>query len=196
MPELPRDRKRTPRRGTARPASRKIDRDDGTNRRTAILVAATQVLQDEGYAALTSRRIAKRAGLKSKLVHYYFASMEEIVLTVYRTAEDQYYERQAKALVSANPLRSLWEFNSDSYNTKVLQELIALASHHESLRQEIARASQRSRTVQAIAFERAIGRLPKRAPNVPSQFLSLLMTATALSDVRMLGAYLTRVSNL
>jgi AcrR family transcriptional regulator len=160
-------------------AARKIDRDDGANRRAAILRAATEILQDDGYAAVTSRRIAERAGLKSKLVHYYFESMEEIFLTVYRAAEDQYYERQAKALVSPNPLRALWELNSDSYNTRVLQELIALASHHESLRKEIARAGQRSRTVQAIAFEKAVSRLPRKAPPIPPQFLALLMTGTA-----------------
>jgi AcrR family transcriptional regulator len=170
-------------------AVRKIDRDDGANRRAAILRAATEILRDEGYAAVSSRRIAERAGLKSKLVHYYFESMEEIFLTVYRAAEDQYYERQAKALVSANPLRALWELNSDSYNTRILQELIALASHHESLRREIARAGKRSRTVQAIAIEKAISRLPKRAVNVPPEFLSLLMTATArlISMDRVLG---------
>ena len=160
-------------------ASRDIDQDHGADKRAAILKAATEIMRDEGYAAVTSRRIAERAGLKSKLVHYYFKSMEELFLTVYRGAEEQYYERQAKALVSANPLRALWELNADSYNTRVLQELIALASHHESLRQEIARASQRSRVVQAIAIEQAISKFPKNVPELPPQFLSLLMTATA-----------------
>ena len=160
-------------------ASTDIDQDYGAAKRAAILKAAAEIMRDEGYAAVTSRRIAERAGLKSKLVHYYFKSMEELFLSVYRAAEEQYYERQAKALVSANPLRALWELNGDSYNTRVLQELIALASHHESLRKEIARASQRSRIAQAIAFEQAISRFPKKVSDLPPQFLSLLMTATA-----------------
>ena len=160
-------------------ASKDIDQDQGAAKRAAILKAATEIMRDEGYAAVTSRRIAEQAGLKSKLVHYYFESMEQLFLAVYRVAEEQYYQRQAKALVSANPLRALWELNSDSYNTRVLQELIALASHHESLRNEIARTSQRSRTVQAIAFETVISRFPNKLAGMPPQFLSLLMTATA-----------------
>ena len=170
-------------------ASRDIDQDHGADKRAAILEAAIEIMRDEGYGAVSSRRIAERAGLKSKLVHYYFKSMEELFLSVYRIAEEQYYERQAKALVSANPLRALWELNSDSFNTRVLQELIALASHHESLRKEIARASQRSRIVQAIAFEEAMSRFPRKVPELPPQFLSLLMTATArlMSMDRVLG---------
>jgi AcrR family transcriptional regulator len=170
-------------------ASRNIERDDSSDKRTAILKAAMEIMRDEGYAAVSSRRIAERAGLKSKLVHYYFKSMEELFLSVYRAAEEQYYERQAKALVSANPLRGLWELNSDSYNTRILQELIALASHNESLRTEIARASQRSRIAQALAFEQAMSQFPKSLARIPPVFLSLLMTATArlMSMDRVLG---------
>jgi AcrR family transcriptional regulator len=155
------------------------DKNNASDRRAAILKAATEIMRDEGSAAVTSRRIAERAGLKSKLVHYYFKSMEELYLTVYRAADEQYYERQAKALVSENPLQALWELNSDSYNTRVLQELIALASHHESLRTEIARSSQRSRRVQAVALEKAMSGLPKKLPPLSPEFLSLLMTAAA-----------------
>jgi AcrR family transcriptional regulator len=151
----------------------------GARRRAAILKATMEILRDEGYGAVTSRRIAEGAGLKSKLVHYYFKSMDELYLAVYREAEQQYYERQTKALVSDNPVRALWELNADSYNTRVLQELIALASHHEALRVEIARASHRSRVVQAIAIEKAIGNLPKQSHAFPPQLLSMLMTAAA-----------------
>ena len=159
--------------------SKRIKKNNVADKRAAILKAATEIMRDEGYGAVSSRSIAERAGLRSGLVHYYFKSMEEIFLTVYRNAEEQYYERQAKALVSAHPLRALWKLNTESYNTRVLQELIALASHHESLRAEIARASQRSRTVQAIAFEQAMAKFPQKFQSLPPQFLSLLMTAAA-----------------
>jgi TetR/AcrR family transcriptional regulator len=157
-------------------ASRRNDSDT----RAAILKAAIEIMRDEGYAALSSRRIAERAGLgKSKLVHYHFESMEDLYLTVYRAAEEQYYDRQAKALLSGNPVRALWELNADSYNARVLQELIALASHHESLRREIARSSQRSRQAQAFAFEKTMKAFPAKLPSLSPEFLSLLMTAAA-----------------
>ncbi len=176
--------------------SKQTDKDNSSATRAAILKAATEIMSDEGYSAVSSRRIAERAGLKSKLVHYYFKSMEELFLTVYRTAEEQYNERQVKALSSPNPLRALWELNADSYNTRVLQELIALASHHESLRAEIARASQRSRKVQAAAIKKAMNGFPAKAPQMAPEFLSLLMTAAArlISMDRVLGVTAGHVS--
>ena len=160
-------------------ASRDIHQVRVVDKRADILKAATEIMRDEGYAGVTSRRIAERAGLKSKLVHYYFKSMDDLFLAVYRAAEEQYHERQAKALISDNPLRALWALNSDSFNTRVLQEFIALASHHEPLRKEIARSSQRSRVTQSVAFENARTKMPKRIPDLSPEFLSLLMTATA-----------------
>jgi hypothetical protein len=40
--------------------------------------------------------------------------MEELFLTMYHAAEEQYTKRQADALLSAHPLRALWELNADS----------------------------------------------------------------------------------
>ena len=40
--------------------------------------AAEQLLLEEGYAAVTSRRVGARAGLKPQLVHYYFRTMDDL----------------------------------------------------------------------------------------------------------------------
>jgi AcrR family transcriptional regulator len=165
------------------------EKDNASARRAAIVKAATDIMRDEGYAAVTSRKIAERAGLKSKLVHYYFKSMDELFLSIYRTGGEQYHKRQALALASANPLRGLWELNADSFNTRVLQELIALANHHEPLRDEIARESKRSRLLQAETFEKAMSKFPATMPQLAPEFLSLLLTAAArlISMDRALG---------
>src|SRR5580693_6739527 len=51
--------------------------------REAILAAAETIMTEEGYAAVTSRRVAEKAGLKSQLVHYYFGTMDELFVAVY-----------------------------------------------------------------------------------------------------------------
>jgi AcrR family transcriptional regulator len=122
---------------------------DSAETRTAILDATIGIMREDGYAAVSSRRIATRAGLKSKLVHYYFRSMDELFLAVYKRIEDDHFIALAKALASRNPLRALWQLNMDSTNTGMVLELNALASHRKILRAEMARASTRFRLVQA-----------------------------------------------
>jgi len=54
----------------------------------------------EGYAAVTSRRVAAEAGLKPQLVHYYFRTMDDLFLALYRRRADQGLERGRQALLA------------------------------------------------------------------------------------------------
>ena len=47
---------------------------DGSVTRTALLDAAAAVMLEEGYAAVTTRRLAQRAGVNNGLVSYYFVT--------------------------------------------------------------------------------------------------------------------------
>jgi AcrR family transcriptional regulator len=150
---------------------------EGTETRSAILDATIGIMREEGYAAVSSRRIATRAGLKSKLVHYYFRSMDELFLAVYKRIEDDHFAQLAKALAAPKPLRALWRLNLDSTNTSMVLELNALASHRKGLRAEIARASERFRLLQAAMLERTINAAGADATPLPPMFLSVLALA-------------------
>ncbi len=52
-------------------SARRIGAPDAKNR-GVLLDTAEQLMIEEGYAAVTSRRVASEAGLKPQLVHYYF----------------------------------------------------------------------------------------------------------------------------
>ncbi len=52
----------------------------------ALLDAAEHLLVEVGYAAITTRRLAERAGVNHGLVHYYFGSMEDLLLRVVESA--------------------------------------------------------------------------------------------------------------
>lgn len=165
-----------------RPA-RKASVAEGTETRTAILDATIGIMREEGYAAVSSRRIAARAGLKSKLVHYYFRNMDELFLAVYKRIEDEHFAELTKTLASRKPLRALWRLNMDSTNTGMVLELNALASHRKVLRAEIARASERFRALQAALLERAIGEAGAKtgwgATRLPPMVLSVLALAVS-----------------
>ena len=64
-------------------SARRIGAPEAKNR-GVLLDAAEQLLLEEGYAAVTSRRVAEKAGLKPQLVHYYFRTMEDLFLAVFR----------------------------------------------------------------------------------------------------------------
>jgi AcrR family transcriptional regulator len=51
-----------------------------TNTRERILLAATAVLNDEGYGALTQSRVAERAGLRQSHITYYFPARVDLLL--------------------------------------------------------------------------------------------------------------------
>ena len=68
---------------------------------------------EEGYAAVTSRRVAERAGLKPQLVHYYFRTMEDLFLAVFRRRAEAGPGGAHHALQSPQPLWALWRFSTD-----------------------------------------------------------------------------------
>jgi AcrR family transcriptional regulator len=52
-------------------SNRRIGAEDSKSR-AALLDATERIMLEEGYAAVSSRRVAERADLKPQLVHYYF----------------------------------------------------------------------------------------------------------------------------
>ena len=151
----------------------------GLETRSAILDATIEIMREQGYAAVSSRRIAARAGLKSKLVHYYFRNMDELFLAVYKRIEDEHFAELTKVLASPKPLRAMWKLNMDATNTGMVLELNALASHRKILRAEIARASERLRLFQSALLERAIREAPGRPPFAPPMVLSVFALAVS-----------------
>lgn len=135
--------------------TRRIGAPDSKTR--ALLVdAAERLMLDEGYAAVSSRRVAGEAGLKPQLVHYYFRTMDELFLAVLRRRAEQSLERYAQALASDRPLRALWELTTDPRGAVFTMEFAALANHRKAIRAEIAAYAERARQMQLDALARVL----------------------------------------
>src|SRR5579859_1572077 len=130
--------------------------DESVKTRTAILDATEKIMREEGYAAVSSRRVAEQAGLKSQLVYYHFGTMDELFLALYRRNEEKFFSKHAKALASRNPLRALWQLSIDAMGTELELEFIALANHRKAIRGEIARTTRRFRELQVAVFARVL----------------------------------------
>lgn len=105
--------------------------------RIALLDAAEQIMRKEGYAAVTSRRIANYAKITHQLVHYHFRNMDDLFLSIWRRNVDKNVELHQQLLVSANPLRSLWEHTLNVTDTALENEFIALSRHNDAVRQQM-----------------------------------------------------------
>jgi AcrR family transcriptional regulator len=144
-----------------------------------LLDAARALLLEEGYAAVTSRKVAARAGLKPQLVHYYFATMDDLFIALVRHGAELNLERQAKALASAEPLRALWEFAADPAGATFTMELAALANHRKAIRAELSTYAERFRALQSEALREVSARIANDVGKVSPAVLAFLMTALA-----------------
>ena len=120
--------------------------------RGLLLDAAERLLLREGYAAVTSRRVAAEAGVKAQLVHYYFRTMDDLFLEVYRRRAEQGIERFAAAMDVHRTLRTIWRFGTDLRGATFNIEFVALANHRKAIRDEIARYARRFREMQLDAI--------------------------------------------
>src|SRR4051794_41093309 len=128
--------------------------EDGGGTRDAILDATEKILVDEGYAAVSSRRVAEKAGLKSPLVHYHFGSMDDLFVAVYERSTREFFRRHLEAVTSQNPLRAIWELSTHPQRTRLAQEMIALANHRKSIRAITGRVLEQMHSINVTFIAR------------------------------------------
>ena len=160
-------------------SARRIGAPDAKNR-GVLLDAAEQLMLEEGYAAVTSRRVAEKAALKPQLVHYYFRTMDELFLAAFRRRAEEGLEAQARVLQARQPLWALWRFSTDPAATAITMEFIALANHRKALKAEIAYYAERFREEQRKALSTVLERYGKDlGAEVPPLVWSVLMTSVS-----------------
>ena len=131
---------------------------------------------DEGYAAVTSRRVAAKAGLKPQLVHYYFRTMDDLFLEVFRRRADENVARAERAIAADGSLRVLWQLNADPRGARFNIEFVALANHRKAIRTEIARYAERFRAIQLEAVSAALQKIGVSDEELPPVVALLIMT--------------------
>lgn len=149
----------------------------------AMLDGAEDVLREEGYAALTSRRIAERIGVKQRLVYYYFKTMDDLIVATFHQLSERELERMRGALSSTLPLREIWNLCIHTTDARLISEFMALANRIEGLRAEVIGFIEGSRAIQVAALSAAFERQSANS-RVPAVALAILATSVALSLIR------------
>jgi len=147
--------------------------------RTLILDVTQRLMLDEGYAAVSTRRNAKEAGLAAALVHYYFPTTDELFIALHRRLTDRQLEELRIVLASENPIRSLWEFQTTWTHASLGVEFMALANHRKAIREEIARRTESARDVQAELLEPFLNRSQSRPGSCNALSIATLLMGVA-----------------
>ena len=144
--------------------------------RTALIEAAEQLLKEQGYPSVTARNLADKINLKRQIVHYYFRSMDDLFIAVIRRGADKVRPRLEAAMTADEPLRTLWEINSDRAQATLSLELNALASRRPAVRAEVKRLAEEFRDLQTRVL---VEHLEKRniAPDLKPIVAMVLLTS-------------------
>lgn len=158
---------------TARP--RRTGSTDSATR-TKLLDAAEKLLRQEGYAAVTSRRVGNEAGVKPQLVHYYWSSMDDLFIEIFRRRAEQNLARFEQAIAADGSLRNLWRMNLDPRGAQFTIEFVALANHRKAIGGEIAKYATRFRVAQLEALRNALKMAGVEQDELSPTTILLLMT--------------------
>jgi AcrR family transcriptional regulator len=117
-----------------RPQTRAERRDQATaDTHGAILAAARMCLLVDGYANLSTRRVAEAAGVPLSQIHYHFGSKQALILALLEAENARLLQRQRAMFGGPEPLWQQWERACDfldedieSGYVRVLQEMIAV----------------------------------------------------------------------
>jgi AcrR family transcriptional regulator len=128
-----------------------------------LLDAAERLLVDVGYAGITTRRLAEEAGVNNGLVHYYFGSIENLLVRTLERFTDRLIARQRALYADPDiPFIEKWRtamrflLSEDVEYEKVWYELQALAWNRTELRERVDHvdAEWRSVLIEALAEPR------------------------------------------
>jgi AcrR family transcriptional regulator len=123
-----------------------------------LLDAAERLLVEVGHAGITTRRLAREARVNHGLVHYYFGSVENLLVQVLERFTERLIARQRAMYAADVPFIEKWRMairylDADREYQKVWWELQALAWNRPELRESVARIRAEWQSVLADAFE-------------------------------------------
>jgi AcrR family transcriptional regulator len=126
----------------------------------ALLDAAERLLVDVGHAGVTTRRLAEEASVNHGLVHYYFGSIENLLVRTLERFTERLVERQRAMYAADVPFIEKWRtamrylVEEDVRYEKVWLELQALAWNRPEMGERLVHVNAEWRAVLAEAFAR------------------------------------------
>jgi len=146
--------------------------------RENLLDCVEKMMLEEGYASVSYRALASRAGVTPSLVQYYFPNLDDIFVAAIRRYSERNLALLTEALArrSDDPLRAVWEYSWDEATGALITEFMALGNHRKSIRKEIAAVTESVRKVQLNALVAKFGKDARPIGDLSLPALQLLMS--------------------
>jgi AcrR family transcriptional regulator len=118
--------------------------DAAVDTRTLIIEAAHRRLLADGYAGMSTRKVAEEAGVPLSQLHYYFGSKGGLILALFEEENQRRLERQTRMYAEDAPLWQRYERacdflddDLDSGYVRVLQEMVAAGWSNGDIRDAV-----------------------------------------------------------
>jgi AcrR family transcriptional regulator len=147
--------------------------------RSQLMDATEAVMREEGYAAVTSRRVAERAGLNQQTVYYYFETMDDLLLATYRRFTERITKKAEEAVKSERPLHAIWQDASDPVDAALTVEFMALANHNQAVRGCAIEFGERNRGLKAGAVAEHLRKQLPEPDATPAAGVVMALTSIA-----------------
>jgi AcrR family transcriptional regulator len=127
--------------------------------RDTLLDCVEKMMLEDGYASVSYRALATKAGVTPSLVQYYFPSLDDIFIAAIRRYSERGLAYLAKTVQKRadDPVRALWESSRNEATSALMTEFMALGNHRKNIRTEIASATEKARTAQLEALAAKYG---------------------------------------
>lgn len=138
--------------------------DEQKNPKTALMDAAERLLIEKGYDAVSTRVVAAEAGVNHGLVHYYFGSVDNLLLATVDRFTEQLIVRQRAMYAEDRPFIEKWRTamdylqgeDRDSGYEKLWLEMQAMAWNRPEMKAHVAEINTKWREVLVDAFSVAM----------------------------------------
>ena len=146
--------------------------------RDALLDCVEKMMLEEGYASISYRALAAKAGVTASLVQYYFPSLDDIFLAAIRRYSERNLEHLRTALQKRtdDPLHAMWDYSWGEATGALITEFMALGNHRKSIQSEIADVTERMRKLQIEVLNETFGTDVRFEGDLSPSALILLIT--------------------
>ncbi|EMT50184.1 transcriptional regulator [Brevibacillus borstelensis AK1] len=154
-------------------------------KRAHLIEQATRCLAEKGYASVSLRDIARESGVSLGILHYYFASKEDLLLSVISGYKERFLQELEEDLI-LGPVTG-WQTRLSSLLRKVMTEdrnlhrlwydLQVQAMYVDAFRQPVREIRERLYTLISRMLEKLLSEKGQNTPPPSQEWVHLLYTA-------------------
>ena len=162
----------------------------------ALLDAAERLIDREGLASLTTRRVAREADLNPGLVHYHYTSIDGLCAAVVSRVSARLMDQQRRIFATDHPFAEQWRLATKPLrggpgrrNMKVWSEFAVAAVNRDALAPTMRDVNTEWRRIVEEALRRECDRCGREPGTTPIEALA------ALATVVLKGLYLEHLQD-